>query len=79
MVKLEQNIDGFEVKDTQIRQASYRKYKQTILMVTHNEAIAQTCDRGIHIEDGQIAAGKRLFPVKGGDGASGDALVEKLM
>lgn len=68
MVKLEQNIDGFEVKDTQIRQASYRKYKQTILMVTHNEAIAQTCDRVIHIEDGQIAAGKRLFPVKGGDG-----------
>lgn len=37
-------------------------------MVTHNEAIAQTCDRVIHIEDGQIAAGKRLFPVKGGDG-----------
>ena len=36
--------------------ASCRKYKQTILMVTHNEAIAQ------------IAAGKRLFPVKGGDG-----------
>ena len=42
--------------------------KQTILMVTHNEAIAQTCDRVVHIEDGQIAAGKRLFPVKGGDG-----------
>ena len=48
--------------------ASCRKYNQTILMVTHNEAIAQTCDRVIHIEDGQIAAGKRLFPVKGGDG-----------
>lgn len=47
--------------------ASCRKYKQTILMVTHNEAIAQTCDRIIHIEDGQITAGKRLFPVKGGD------------
>ena len=48
--------------------ASCRKYNQTILMVTHNEAIAQTCDRVIHIEDGQIAVGKRLFPVKGGDG-----------
>ncbi len=23
-------------------------------MVTHNEAIAQTCDRVIHIEDGQL-------------------------
>lgn len=46
---------------------SCRKYNQTILMVTHNEAIAQTCDRVIHIEDGQIVTGKRRFPVKGGD------------
>lgn len=48
--------------------ASCRKYHQTILMVTHNEAIAQTCDRVIHIEDGQIVAGRSSFPVKGGDG-----------
>lgn len=48
--------------------ASCRKYKQTILMVTHNEAIAQTCDRVIHIEDGDITRGKPLFSVKGGDG-----------
>lgn len=47
--------------------ASCRKYRQTILMVTHNEAIAQTCDRVIHIEDGKIATRKRIFPVKGGD------------
>lgn len=47
--------------------ASCRKYNQTILMVTHNEAIAQTCDRVIHIEDGQIITGKRKFPAKGGD------------
>lgn len=33
---------------------SCKKYHQTILMVTHNEAIAQTCDRIIHIEDGKI-------------------------
>lgn len=46
---------------------SGRKYKQTILMVTHNEAIAQTCDRVIHIEDGRITAGRRIFPAKGGD------------
>lgn len=51
-----------------LSKASCRKYNQTILMVTHNEAIAQTCDRVIHIEDGQIVAGKRVFPVKGGDG-----------
>ena len=36
-------------------------------MVTHNEAIAQTCDRVIHIEDGQIVAGRRRFQAKGGD------------
>lgn len=47
--------------------ASCRKYRQTILMVTHNEAIAQTCDRVIHIEDGKIVTRKRIFPVKGGD------------
>lgn len=44
---------------------SCRKYKQTILMVTHNEAIAQTCDRIIYIEDGQIVTGERRFPIKG--------------
>ncbi|MEZ3435508.1 MAG: ABC transporter ATP-binding protein [Lachnospiraceae bacterium] len=46
--------------------ASCRKYKQTILMVTHNEAIAQTCDRIIHIEDGRIASGSGIQ--KDGDG-----------
>ena len=49
--------------------ASCRKNGQTILMVTHNEAIAQTCDRVIHIEDGRIVTGKKIYPVKGGDGA----------
>lgn len=34
---------------------SCRRYSQTILMVTHNEAIAQTCDQIIHIEDGRVA------------------------
>lgn len=48
--------------------ASCRKYRQTILMVTHNEAIAQTCDRVIHIEDGRIAVGRQVFAQKGGDG-----------
>lgn len=47
--------------------ASCRKYKQTILMVTHNEAIAQTCDRVIRIEDGQVVTTKRRFPKEGGD------------
>lgn len=33
---------------------SSRKYNQTILMVTHNEMLAQSCDRIVHIEDGRI-------------------------
>lgn len=36
-----------------------KKYNQTIVMITHNEAIAQMSDRIIRIEDGNI--------VKGGD------------
>lgn len=48
--------------------ASCRKYNQTILMVTHNEGIAQVCDRIIHIEDGRVVTGKRLFSEQGGDG-----------
>ena len=50
-----------------VLKTSCHKYNQTILMVTHNEAIAQTCDRVIHIEDGQIVTGKKRFPAKGGD------------
>ena len=37
---------------------SSRFYHQTILMVTHNEALAQSCDRIIHIEDGCIVPPK---------------------
>lgn len=40
-----------------------QKFNQTIVMITHNEGIAQTADRVIRIEDGQIAcrseAGRR--------------------
>ena len=33
------------------------KFKQTIVMITHNDAIAQMADRIIRIEDGRIAGG----------------------
>lgn len=46
---------------------SSRKYNQTILMVTHNEAIAQTCDRIIQIEDGRIVNGGQSQEKEGGD------------
>ncbi len=31
-----------------------KKFNQTIVMITHNEEIAQLADRTIHIEDGKI-------------------------
>lgn len=34
------------------------QFKQTIVMITHNEEIAQMADRTIRIEDGKIVAGK---------------------
>ncbi len=34
------------------------KYSQTIVMITHNEEIAQLADRIIRIEDGKIVSGK---------------------
>lgn len=36
------------------------KFKQTIVMITHNEEIAQTADRIIHIEDGKIVGDKNV-------------------
>lgn len=32
------------------------QFHQTIVMITHNEALAQLCDRIIHIEDGRIVS-----------------------
>lgn len=36
-----------------------QSFKQTIVMITHNEEIAQLADRIIHIEDGQIVRGEQ--------------------
>lgn len=35
-----------------------QQFKQTIVMITHNEEIAQMADRIIHIEDGRIIGGE---------------------
>ena len=37
-----------------------RKFAQTIVMITHNEEIAQMADRIIRIEDGRIVGGERI-------------------
>ena len=34
-----------------------REFHQTIIMITHNEEIAQLADRIIHLEDGKIVGG----------------------
>lgn len=40
-----------------LMQSISREFNQTILMITHNEEIAQMADRIIRIEDGKIVSG----------------------
>ena len=40
-----------------LMQSISRKFNQTILMITHNEEIAQMADRIIRIEDGKVVSG----------------------
>ena len=35
-----------------------QKFSQTIVMITHNEEIAQMADRILRIEDGRIVSGR---------------------
>ncbi len=35
------------------------QFHQTIVMITHNEALSQLCDRVIHIEDGRICSDEK--------------------
>lgn len=50
------NLDSKTSQDVigLIRMSS-RQFNQTVIMITHNEEIAQTADRIIRIEDGKIA------------------------
>ncbi len=47
--------------------ASSQKYHQTVLMVTHNEALAQTCDRILRIEDGTLYQREAFSCEEGGE------------
>ena len=49
------NLDSKTSQDVLglIRMSS-REFNQTVVMITHNEEIAQTADRVIRIEDGRI-------------------------
>ena len=52
------NLDSKTSQDVLgLLRISGRKYAQTIVMITHNEEIAQLADRVIRIEDGRIVTG----------------------
>ena len=49
------NLDGKTSQDVlSLLKVTSRKFAQTIVMITHNEEIAQLADRIIRIEDGRI-------------------------
>lgn len=52
------NLDSRTSQDVlSLFKVTSRKFAQTIVMITHNEEIAQMADRIIRIEDGQIVRG----------------------
>lgn len=53
------NLDSKTSQDVLgLLKVTSRKFNQTIVMITHNEEIAQLADRIIRIEDGQIVGGQ---------------------
>lgn len=53
------NLDSRTSQDVLgLLKVTSQKFSQTVLMITHNEEIAQLSDRIIRIEDGQIVNGK---------------------
>ena len=56
------NLDSATSQDVLgLLKVTGERFGQTIVMITHNEEIAQMADRIVHIEDGRIVA-----PAKGG-------------
>ena len=55
------NLDSVTSQDVLgLLKITGRKFAQTIVMITHNEEIAQMADRIIRIEDGRIVGGERI-------------------
>ena len=53
------NLDSRTSQDVlSLLKVTGQKFNQTIVMITHNEEIAQMADRIIHIEDGKVIGGK---------------------
>ena len=52
------NLDSRSSQDVLgLLKVTAKKFEQTIVMITHNEEIAQMADRIVRIEDGRIATG----------------------
>lgn len=55
------NLDSKTSQDVLgLLKVTSQKFSQTIVMITHNEEIAQLSDRIIHIEDGKIVGGEHV-------------------
>ncbi len=55
------NLDSRTSQDVMgLLKVTGEKFRQTIVMITHNEELAQLTDRIIHIEDGKIVDGERI-------------------
>ncbi|MDD2992644.1 MAG: ABC transporter ATP-binding protein [Pygmaiobacter sp.] len=54
------NLDSKTSQDVMgLLKVTSQKFSQTIVMITHNEELAQMSDRIVHIEDGRILGGER--------------------
>ena len=54
------NLDSKTSQDVLgVLKMTSKKFRQTMMMITHNEHIAQLADRVIHIEDGKIKGERR--------------------
>ncbi|MDY5912613.1 MAG: ATP-binding cassette domain-containing protein, partial [Inconstantimicrobium porci] len=52
------NLDSKTTQDVAgLLKLTSQKFNQTIIMITHNEELAQLADRIIRIEDGKISGG----------------------
>ena len=59
------NLDSATSQDVLgLLKVSGERFSQTIVMITHNEEIAQLADRIVRIEDGKIISGTRRTPVQ---------------
>ena len=56
------NLDSATSQDVLgLLRVTSERFHQTIVMITHNEEIAQMADRIIRIEDGKIVSGKQTM------------------